>query len=127
MAQVPAGAQRSEDGYYWWNGSAWQQIPEDERDSGASGGTAGTAGTAGTTSTAAGTATGTTTGTGTDTTAAAISHDELAQITSAEQLDDRSKPYFQPDADMYPDDASDAEGADVLSDEPAADTTGGTA
>jgi hypothetical protein len=97
MAQVPAGAQRSDDGYYWWDGTAWQQIPEDERDSGASGDAAG---------------------------ATAPSHDELAQITGEEQLDDQSKPYFQPDADMYPDDASDAESTDVLSDEPAPDTTG---
>jgi hypothetical protein len=108
MAQVPEGAQRSEDGYYWWDGTAWQQVPEDERDSRASAGStaAGADGAAG----AAG--------------AAGISHDELAQITTADQLDDRSKPYFQPDADMYPDDASDAEGTDVLSDEPASDATG---
>lgn len=102
MAQVPAGAQRSEDGYYWWDGTAWQQIPEDERDSGASADASGASGANG------------------------MSHDELAQITGEDQLDERSKPYFQPDADMYPDDASDAESADVLSDEPA-DTTGGTA
>ena len=105
MAQVPEGAQRSEDGYYWWDGTAWQQVPEDERDPRASGGAA-----AGAADGVAG--------------AAGISHDELAQITTADQLDDRSKPYFQPDADMYPDDASDAEGTDVLSDEPAPDTTG---
>jgi len=105
---VPAGAQRSEDGYYWWDGAAWQQIPEDERGSQASAGT----------TTAAATATTTTT--------AAISHDELSQITTEDQLDDRSKPYFQPDADMYADDASNAEGTDILSDEPAPDTTGGS-
>jgi len=103
MAQVPAGAQRSDDGYYWWDGTAWQQIPEDERDSPASGGAASA-----------------------DAGAGGISHDELSRITSEDQLDDRSKPYFQPDADMYPDDASDAESADILSDEPAPDTTGGT-
>jgi len=106
MAQVPAGAQRSEDSYYWWDGTAWQQVPEDERASGASGATGAAASGAGA-------------GDG-----AGISHDELAQITSADQLDARSKPYFQPDADMYPDDASDAEGTDVLSDEPAPDATG---
>jgi hypothetical protein len=102
MAQVPAGAQRSDDGYYWWDGTAWQQIPEDERVSAASGAAGGGAGGGG------------------------MSHEELAEITSADQLDDRSKPYFQPDADMYPDDASDAESADTLSDEPAPETTGGT-
>ena len=95
MAQVPAGAQRSDDGYYWWDGTAWQQIPEDERDSGAAGASGDAAGAGG------------------------ISHDELSRITSEDQLDDRSKPYFQPDADMVPDDASDAESADLLSDEPA--------
>ena len=105
MAQVPEGAQRSEDGYYWWDGTAWQQVPEDERVSRASAGST-AAGAAGAASTAG------------------ISHDELAQITTADQLDERSKPYFQPDADMYPDDASDAEGTDVLSDEPAPDATG---
>lgn len=102
MAPVPEGAQRSEDGYYWWDGNAWQPVPEDERasssqpaaDDGASGPADGS-------------------GTG------RISHKELAQITSEDQLDDRSKPYFQPDADAVPDDTSDAEGADVLSDEPA--------
>jgi hypothetical protein len=103
MAQVPAGAQRSDDGYYWWDGTAWQQIPEDERVSAASG-AAGGGGAGG----------------------GGMSHEELAEITSADQLDDRSKPYFQPDADMYPDDASDAESADTLSDEPAPETTGGT-
>jgi hypothetical protein len=27
---VPAGAQRSEDGHYWWDGSQWQQVPAGE-------------------------------------------------------------------------------------------------
>jgi hypothetical protein len=27
---VPDGAQRSEDGKYWWDGAAWQPVPEDE-------------------------------------------------------------------------------------------------
>jgi len=93
MAAVPQGARRSEDGYYWWDGADWQQVPEDERVQSA-------------------TASEQPDGAG-------ISHEELARITSEEQLDERSKPYFQPDADKYPDDASDAEGADVLSDEPA--------
>lgn len=100
MAPVPEGAQRSEDGYYWWDGAAWQPIPEDER-------TASAAGSAG--------------ADGSD----GMSHEELAQITSEEQLDDKSKPYFQPDPDKYPDDSSAAEGADVLSDEPAENATGG--
>lgn len=100
MVPVPEGAERSEDGNYWWDGSTWQLIPESERAASATG-SQGAAGSG------------------------AISHDELAQITHENQLDDRSKPYFQPDADMYPDDASDAEGADMLSDEPAPDAAGG--
>jgi hypothetical protein len=32
--QIPEGAQRSEDGNYWWDGSAWQLIDQ----SGAAGG-----------------------------------------------------------------------------------------
>jgi hypothetical protein len=27
---VPDGAQRSEDGKYWWDGNDWQPVPEDE-------------------------------------------------------------------------------------------------
>jgi hypothetical protein len=100
MTPVPEGAQRSEDGYYWWDGTAWQQIPDDERVPAA---------------------------TGSDGTAASgeISHEELAQITHVDQIDDRSKPYFHPDPDMYPDDASGAESSDVLSDEPAPNAAGG--
>jgi hypothetical protein len=102
MAPVPEGAQRSPDGYYWWDGTTWQEIPEDERtapssaDPAASDPAAASAGSSD------------------------VSHDELAQITTVEQLDDRSKPYFQPDYDKVPDDSSLAEGSDVLSDEPAA-------
>ena len=103
MAPVPEGAQRSDDGYYWWDGNAWQEVPEDERVSSAAG-AAGAAGAAD---------------------SSQITMDELAQVTSEDKLDDRSKPYFQPDPDMYPDDDSDAEGYDVLSDEPAPDTAGG--
>lgn len=100
MAQVPEGAQRSDDGYYWYDGSAWQLIPEDERVASA----AGSAGAAD---------------------SGQVTHEELARVTSEDQLDDRSKPYFQPDVDKVPDDASGAEGADQLSDEPAHDAAGG--
>lgn len=109
MAPVPEGAQRSEDGYYWWDGTAWQEIPEDER------------------AAASGTADGGSDGSDGSGGSDGMSHEELAQITTEDQLDDRSKPYFQPDADKYPDDASDAEGADVLSDEPASNAAGGSA
>jgi hypothetical protein len=105
MAPVPEGAQRSEDGYYYWDpdNQKWQEIPEDERGASAAG------------SDGAASADGANGANG----AGQITHEELAQVTSEEQLDDRSKPYFQPDPDKYPDDDSDAEGADVLSDEPA--------
>lgn len=106
MTPVPEGAQRSEDGYYWWDGTTWQQIPEDERAAAA----ASPAGTDGSDGTAA---------------SGEISHEELAQITDVSQIDDRSKPYFHPDPDMYPDDASGAESSDVLSDEPAPNAAGG--
>jgi hypothetical protein len=86
--------QRSEDGFYWWDGDTWQLIPEDERSSGpAAPGPAGDGG---------------------------MTLDELSLIKSEDQLDERSAPYFHPDYDMYPDGVEDAEGADVLSDEPAA-------
>ena len=100
MAPVPEGAQRSEDGHYWWDGTAWQEVPADEKVPSA---------------------------TGADGAAASgeISHEELAQITHEDQLDDRSKPYFHPDPDMYPDDDSGAESPDVLSDEPAPNAAGG--
>jgi hypothetical protein len=109
MAPVPQGAQRSEDGHYWWDGNDWQEVPEDER----------VAPTDPASQTPASSDTDGTTGSG------EMTMDELSQITSEEQLDDRSKVYFEPDYDMYPDDDSDAEGEDVLSDEPALDSTGG--
>jgi hypothetical protein len=27
---MPEGAQRSEDGHYWWDGSQWQLVPQDQ-------------------------------------------------------------------------------------------------
>ena len=97
MAPVPEGAQRSEDGFYWWDGNAWLEVPEDERVApGADGQGEMSQG---------------------EMSQGEMSQDELSQITSEDQLDDRSTPYFQPDPDMYPDDDSAAEGGDVLSDE----------
>lgn len=98
MAPVPEGARRSEDGFYWWDGSAWQEVPEDERVAQDAINPAGPG---------------------------EMTQDELSRITSEDELDDRSMPYFQPDYDMYPDDDSSAEGSDVLSDEPAPDAAGG--
>jgi hypothetical protein len=28
MSEIPADAQRSPDGYYWWDGSKWQPVEE---------------------------------------------------------------------------------------------------
>jgi hypothetical protein len=28
---MPEGAQRSEDGNYWWDGTQWQLVPDDQR------------------------------------------------------------------------------------------------
>jgi hypothetical protein len=105
MAVVPEGAQRSEDGFHWWDGSAWQEVPEDER------------------TPAAGAGHGDKQGDG----QGQVTEEHLAQITSADQLDERTSPYFQPDHNMYPDDASMAEAHDLLSDEPSHDASGGVA
>ena len=89
---VSEGAPRSDDGNYWWDGSEWQVVPDDERSSSDDAAA--------------------TTGDG------EMTAERLAAITSEDQLDEKSAPYFQPDYDAYPDDDSDAEGDDVLSDEP---------
>ncbi len=101
MAPVPEGAQRSEDGHYWWDGSAWQEVPEDERTGSAATGSQDSANADG-----------------------EMSEEQVAQITTEEQLDERSQPYFQPNPDSYPDDDTQAEGGDLLSDEAAPDAGG---
>lgn len=108
MAVVPEGAQRSGDGHYWWDGTAWQEVPADERTG---------------SSASASSATGSQDPAGAHD-AGGLSHEQLAQITSEEQLDERSHPYFQPNPDTYPDDSSQAEGGDLLSDEAAPDAGG---
>jgi hypothetical protein len=30
MADIPADAQRSEDGHYWWDGSQWQPVDQSQ-------------------------------------------------------------------------------------------------
>jgi hypothetical protein len=30
MSHIPPGAQRSDDGYYWWDGNAWQPVNQTE-------------------------------------------------------------------------------------------------
>lgn len=41
MSGVPEGAQLSEDGYYWWDGAAWQPVNQHGADGGAGDGDAG--------------------------------------------------------------------------------------
>jgi len=31
MAEIPAGAPRSEDGHYWWDGGQWQLIDQGQQ------------------------------------------------------------------------------------------------
>ncbi|HEY1572036.1 MAG TPA: hypothetical protein VGG05_11880 [Pseudonocardiaceae bacterium] len=31
MADIPADAPRSEDGYYWWDGSQWQPVNQGDQ------------------------------------------------------------------------------------------------
>lgn len=87
---VPEGAQRSEDGHYWWDGADWQPVPADDPQAPGASGASGE-----------------------------VTPEQLAQISSEDQIDDQLHPYFAPDYDMYADDTSQAEGADQVSDEPA--------
>ena len=81
MSPVPEGAQRSEDGHYWWDGTEWKPVD----------------------GAAAGATNGGQTGD--------VTHEELAAIQSEDQIQERHKPYFQPDYDKVPDDDSWAEAA----------------
>jgi hypothetical protein len=89
MPDMPEGAQKSEDGYYWWDGAAWQPVSQGEQ---AQGGQAQAQG--------------------------APTKEEIDAITSPDQLTERLYPYFLPDYDKVPDDTSQAEVSAVLSDEP---------
>lgn len=80
MSNVPEGAQRSEDGHYWWDGSNWQPVNGDASSAGNGNGAAGD-----------------------------VTADELAQIQAPEHITERYQPHFQPDYDKIPDDESFAE------------------
>jgi hypothetical protein len=82
---VPEGAQLSEDGHYWWDGSEWKPVD----------GAAAAATNGGQTGD--------------------VTHAELAAIQSEDQIEERHKPYFQPDYDKVPDDDSWAEAVGDLS------------
>jgi hypothetical protein len=104
MPPVPEGAQRSEDGHYWWDGSDWQPVPDDDPQH------PNNASPASASASSAGAAQGSA--------AAEVTAADLQHITSEEQIDDTAHPYFAPDYDKYPDDTSAAEASDHLA-EPA--------
>ena len=107
MSNVPEGAQLSDDGQWWWDGEQWQSVQ----------------GGAGNENRPAG---------DNDNTNAEVTAEELQRLNdnNAEpgdenQLDERLKPYFQPDYDGVADDTSYAEQAESMDDSQA--TGGGAA
>jgi hypothetical protein len=110
---VPDGAQRSEDGHYWWDAGAneWKAVPTDDPQHPQNAGSTPAPAAGSTPAPGAG---GDPAGGGAA--GAAPTHEELAQVQSVDQLnDERIKPYFQPDSGSVPDDLSNAQVADVLS------------
>jgi hypothetical protein len=101
MSEMPQGAQLSDDGNYWWDGASWQLVPGADAAAGAAA-PAGSEAPAG----------------GGDVTA-----DDLTPVgdTGVEpgdesKLDERLKPYFEPDYDSVEDDTSYAEQAEAMDD-----------
>jgi hypothetical protein len=95
MSEMPEGAQLSDDGNYWWDGENWQLVRGAEVPAGAEA--------------PAG--------------AEDVSADDLAPVgdTGVEpgdesKLDERLKPYFEPDYDSVEDDTSYAEQAEAMDD-----------
>lgn len=84
MSNVPEGATLSEDGYYWWDGTDWQEVVEDAPSP--SGEAAGSGESSG-----------------------EITYEELAAITSEDQLEEKYQSHFQPDYEKLADDDSLAE------------------
>ena len=109
MSNVPEGAQLSEDGQYYWDGTDWQLVEGAE-------GAAGTEGTEG--------AGGEGGGAG-DITAEELEPvgDSGAETGNEDLLDDRLRPYFEPSSEGVEDDESLAE-VDATLDEDA--FTGGS-
>ena len=100
MSNVPEGAQLSDDQQWWWDGENWQPVGGNDPNAAAgnqpdaAGGNAGEA-----------------------------SQEELQAVNDngtdpgdESKLDDKLKPYFQPDYDSAPDDDSWAEVAEALDD-----------
>jgi hypothetical protein len=94
MSNVPEGAQLSEDGQWWWDGSQWQPVQGGQGDAGG-GGEAQV--------------------TGDD---LMIYNDTGAEPGDDSQLKEEHKQYFQLDGDSAPDDYSGSE-CDVAIDESA--------
>ena len=81
MPDMPEGAQLSEDGQWWWDGTEWQQVLADQAASERE-------------------------VTGED---LMVYNDTGAEAGDDSQLREEHKPYFQSDGDTVPDDYSSAE------------------
>ena len=97
MADIPQGAQFSEDGNYWWDGSQWQPVENSAAQASES----------------------------TEVTAEQLEPvgDIGAEPGSEDLINEQLKPYFQPDVDGVPDDASEAELSEMLDDSQYATTS----
>jgi hypothetical protein len=104
MSNVPEGAQLSEDGQYWWDGENWQAVE-------------------------GGNTNDNTGGESNENEGAEVTAEDLTPVNDTGNepgdenlLDDKLKPYFEPDYDSVEDDTSYAEQGEVLDDSQA---TGG--
>lgn len=107
MSNVPDGAQLSEDGQWWWDGTQWQAVE------GGSG-----------TPPESGSSPGAPADSNAEVTAEELQpvNDTGTEPGDENQLDERKKPYFEPDYDGAADDTSYAEQAETMDDSQA---TGG--
>jgi hypothetical protein len=103
MSNVPDGAQLSDDGQWWWDGANWQPVNPGDGSSPA----------------------------GDSDSTADITPEELQRVNDnnvepgdENQLDERLRPYFEPDFDGIADDTSYAEQAETMDD---SQYTGGNA
>lgn len=94
MTQIPEGAQISDDGNYWWDGSQWQLVDQGAGDGGQAAGDED-----------------------------AVSAEQLEPVGDTGEepgdeslLDERLRSYFEPDVEGVPDDDSLAEVSESLDD-----------
>jgi hypothetical protein len=94
MSNMPDGAQLSDDGQWWWDGENWQPVAGNANDPNSNDGTSPEA-----------------------------SQEDVQSVNDSgtdpgdeSKLDDKLKPYFQPDYDNAPDDDSWAEVPEALDD-----------